>query len=67
MLVLLCAITNHTIKALTVSQKITVHGNDYLGQKKVQVNLGTYLGPKANIVACSAQIGGYFSLSTTGP
>ena len=34
MLVLLCAITNHTIKALTVSQKITVHGNDYLGQKK---------------------------------
>ena len=39
MLVLLCAITNHTIKALTVSQKITVHGNDYLGQKKVQANL----------------------------
>ena len=39
MLVLLCAITNHTIKALTVSQKITVHGNDYLGQKKVQAYL----------------------------
>ena len=29
---------------------ITVHANDYLGQKKVQANLSMYIGPKVHIV-----------------
>ena len=55
MLVLLCAITNHTIKALTVYQKITVHGNDYLGQKKSS-SKSTNIGQKVHIVATYKKI-----------
>ena len=49
MLVLLCAITNHTIKALTVSQKITVHGMITWAKKKFKQIYqyrakGTYFG-----------------------